>query len=76
MQIGAFKDDPHLGEMLEEIHKQRGRRDAEENTDFAVRFDDAGQVKGGAADPARDKLKDYLNRNRRNVLPSRFLGVG
>src|ERR1700685_504725 len=25
MQIGAFKDDPNLGEMLEEIHKQRGR---------------------------------------------------
>jgi excisionase family DNA binding protein len=29
MQIGAFQDDPHLGEMLEEIHKQRGRRDTE-----------------------------------------------
>ena len=26
MQIGAFKDDPDLGEMLAEIHKQRGRR--------------------------------------------------
>jgi hypothetical protein len=25
-QIGAFKDDPDLGAMLEEIHKQRGRR--------------------------------------------------
>jgi len=31
MQIGAFKDDPNLGEMLEQIHKQRGRRDAEED---------------------------------------------
>jgi excisionase family DNA binding protein len=29
MQIGAFKDDPDLGAMLEEIHKQRGRPDAE-----------------------------------------------
>jgi excisionase family DNA binding protein len=31
MQIGAFKDDPNLGEMLEEIHKQRGRPDPEGN---------------------------------------------
>ena len=29
MQIGAFKDDPDLGEMLEEIHKRRGRSGAE-----------------------------------------------
>ncbi len=29
MQIGAFKDDPDLGAMLEEIYKQRGRPDAE-----------------------------------------------
>jgi excisionase family DNA binding protein len=29
MQIGAFKDDPDLGAMLEEIHKQRGRTHAE-----------------------------------------------
>jgi hypothetical protein len=29
MQIGAFQDDPNLGEMLKEIHKQRGRPDAE-----------------------------------------------
>jgi excisionase family DNA binding protein len=31
MQIGAFKDDPHLEEMLAEIHKQRGRRPAQED---------------------------------------------
>ena len=29
MQIGAFEDDPDLGAMLQEIHKQRGRPDAE-----------------------------------------------
>jgi excisionase family DNA binding protein len=29
MQIGAFKDDPDLGEMLATIHKQRGRTEAE-----------------------------------------------
>ena len=29
MQIGAFKDDPELGAMLGEIHKQRGRPDVE-----------------------------------------------
>ncbi len=29
MQIGAFADDPELGAMLEEIHKQRGRQEAE-----------------------------------------------
>ena len=28
-QIGAFADDPNLGEMLEQIHKQRGRRGVE-----------------------------------------------
>lgn len=31
MQISAFKDDPNLGEMLERIHQQRGRRDAKED---------------------------------------------
>ena len=31
MQIGALKDDPDLGEMLAEIHKRRGRRDAQED---------------------------------------------
>jgi excisionase family DNA binding protein len=31
MQIGAFKDDPDLGEMLERIHQQRGRRGADED---------------------------------------------
>lgn len=31
MQIGAFKDDPDLGEMLERIHQQRGRRDVKED---------------------------------------------
>jgi excisionase family DNA binding protein len=29
MQIGAFEDDPDLGAMLEEIHKQRGRLHSE-----------------------------------------------
>jgi len=29
MQIGAFNDDPDLGDMLAEIHRQRGRRHAE-----------------------------------------------
>ncbi len=29
MQIGAFKDDPNLGAMLEEIHRQRGRSSGE-----------------------------------------------
>ena len=29
LQIGAFADDPNLGEMLEQIHKRRGRQDAE-----------------------------------------------
>ena len=29
MQIGAFEDDPDLGAMLAEIHRQRGRPDAE-----------------------------------------------
>lgn len=28
-QIGAFKDDPHLEEMLQEIYKQRGRSETE-----------------------------------------------
>jgi excisionase family DNA binding protein len=27
MQIGALQDDPDLGEMLREIHKERGRTD-------------------------------------------------
>ena len=31
MQIGAFSDDANLEEMLEQIHKQRGRRDTEED---------------------------------------------
>jgi excisionase family DNA binding protein len=29
MQIGAFNDDPDLGAMLEEIHRQRGRPSTE-----------------------------------------------
>jgi hypothetical protein len=30
-QIGAFQDDPHLDEMLQEIHRQRGRPRREAN---------------------------------------------